>query len=416
LFSIGGAALTMILIAGWLISIAVEYRTSPLLLTWCLAASAAFTAIGTTGRFERVAVLALAAALLVPVAERHRHVRGAVLLVGVPWMALIAARSLPQIAHFTAYSNDDWLAYQAAGYRIFMHGFWLEGGSKVFDYQPLYRWISGGLHLAFGDSSVGEVYWDAICLLLGGCVGFAVVNRAAGFRWALAAFVGTLATYWLGTIWYFVGRGLSEVAAAGWAFIAALILMEEGGTTRTAALAGLFAVLMFYTRLNHLLFAFFLVALMTPFYFRPAAAYIATFVSGVLFFAARTWWYTGHFSVLYGTSLKNNDTGLRLATVASPEVWGKIWHSLRALVWMNEPPSPDSRAALVVTGAVLSIAVLLRLPKFNRLPFGLAVVIAGACVSSLFAHTHNYPGRMSVHLAPFAVAMTMTAGAKLLAR
>jgi hypothetical protein len=149
---------------------------------------------------------------------------------------------------------------------------------------------------------------------------------------------------------------------------------------------------------------------------RPALAYLGTFAAGVMLFATRTWWYTGVFSILYGTSLKNNDTGLRLTTIASPEVWGKIWHSLRALAWMNEPPSPDPRAALVVIGLLLSAAALLHLPKFNRLPLSIAVVTLGACVSSLLAHTHNYPGRMSIHLAPFAVAMTATAGARLLGR
>jgi hypothetical protein len=46
----------------------------------------------------------------------------------------------------------------------------------------------------------------------------------------------------------------------------------------------------------------------------------------------------------------------------------------------------------------------------------LAIVTIGAGASSFLAHTHNYPGRMSIHLAPFAVAMTLTAGAKLLGR
>jgi len=39
--------------------------------------------------------------------------------------------------------------------------------------------------------------------------------------------VATLATLWAGTTWYFVGRGLSEVAAAGWAFIASLLLLNR---------------------------------------------------------------------------------------------------------------------------------------------------------------------------------------------
>jgi hypothetical protein len=411
------ATLVVLLLAAWALSIVFAYRASPALLAWCVASASVLAVAGATGRVERLAVVLLAGAVLVPVAAPHRNLRGALLLVGVPWLALIAARSLPQVAHVTAYSNDDWLAYQAAGYRVFMSGFWLEGGSKVFDYQPLYRWMSGALHLLFGDSSVGETYWDALCLLMGASVAFVLVDRTAGFRWAVAAAVATLVTFWTGTIWYFVGRGLSEVAAAGWAFIAALLLLHRGATdARLAVLAGVFAVLMFYTRLNHLLFAVFLVALMTPFALRPALAYLGTFAAGVMLFAARTWWYTGVFSILYGTSLKNNDTGLRLTTIASPEVWGRIWHSLRALVWMNEPPSPDPRAVLVVAGVLLSIAALLRLPKVNRLPLSLAVVTIGACVSSLLAHTHNYPGRMSIHLAPFAVAMTATAGARLFAR
>ena len=416
-FVVVETALVVLLVAGWLAAIAFEFRASPVLLVWCLAATSALLALGTNARFERFAVLLLAGAVLVPVAERDRHLRGALLLVGVPWLALIAGQALPRIAHFIAYSNDDWLAYQVAGYRIFMNGFWLEGGSKAFDYQPLYRWISGALHLVFGDSSVGESYWDGICLLLGASVAFVVVDRQAGFKWAVAAAVATLATFWLSTIWYFVGRGLSEVAAAGWGFIAALILLRNReADARLAAVAGMFAVLMFYTRLNHLIFAVFLLALLPRIAVRPVAAYLATFAAGVALFATRTWWYNGVFSILYGTSLKNNDTGLRLTTIGSAEVWGKIWHSVRALVWLNEPPSPDIRAVLVVAGVLLSIGVVLQLPKLNRLPLSVAVVTLGACVSSLLAHTHNYPGRMSIHLAPFAVAMTATAGARLFAR
>src|SRR5207249_442981 len=93
--------------------------------------------------------------------------------------------------------------------------------------------------------------------------------------------------------------------------------------------------------------------------------------------------------------------------------WAKIWHSLRALVWMNEPPSFDPRALLVVAGVLLAVAAILQVPKINRLPLSIAVVTAGATISAFLAHTHNYPGRMSIHLVPFAVAMTAIAGAKL---
>src|SRR6476660_1308612 len=65
----------------------------------------------------------------------------------------------------------------------------------------------------------------------------------------------------VGTIWYFVGRGLSEIAAAGFAFFAALAIMRAGGRMAVAAAAGALAVLMFYARLNQLIFALFLAAL-----------------------------------------------------------------------------------------------------------------------------------------------------------
>ena len=423
----------VVLLAAWMMSVVFEYWSSPALLTWCVVATSVLAACGTTGRFERLSALILLAAVFVPVAEPHRNLRGAFLLVGVPWLALFAARTLPQVGHFSAYSNDDWLAYQVAGYRIYMNGFWLEGGSRVFDYQPLYRWMSGLLHLIFGDSSVGEAYWDAVCLLLGALVAFALVKPAAGFRWATAAAAATLATFSLGTIWYFVGRGLSEVAAAGWAFLAAITLLRaQKGRAAVAVAAGALAVLMFYTRLNHLLFAVSLLALLVPadvparwrdvfdalprINLRAAVLYAATFAGGVVLFATRTWWYTGVFSVLYGTSLKNNDTGLRLGTIASQEVWARISHSLRALVWMNEPPAAELRALIVAAGVVLSILALLQVPRLSRLPFAIAVVTLGACASSLFVHTHNYPGRMSIHLAPFAIAMTANAGARLFGR
>ena len=398
-FAAAAAAATVTLVgvlaAWWLASFAAAQRASPWVLVWSAAAAAVLIAAGTTGRFERVAAVLLIGAACVPVAAPQRNLRGAFLLVGVPWLAFFVARSLPQIGHFSAYSIDDWLAYQVAGYRIFMNGFWLEGGNHVFDYQPLYRWIAGSLHLVFGDSSVGEVYWDAACLLTGALLCFSLVKTVAGFRLAVAAAASTLAIFTLGTVWYFLGRGLSEIAAAGWAFLAAdFILRSRLGRVRAAVAGGLFAVLMFYTRLNHLLFAGFLLALLLPLRapaewrpamaairrirVRAAAAYAAAFGLGVALFALRTWWFTGVFSVLYGTSLKNNDTGLRLTSIGSGEVWRRIAHSLSALLWMNEPPSPDPRAALVVLGVLLSGLALLQVPRLSRLPLALAIVTLGA--------------------------------------
>jgi hypothetical protein len=115
------------------------------------------------------------------------------------------------------------------------------------------------------------------------------------------------------------------------------------------------------------------------------------------------------FSLLYGTALKNNDTGLRLTTLGVPAVWRAVSHSLSSLIWMNEPPRPDVRAAWVAVGAVLAVGALLQIPKLRQLPAPIALVCVAAGASSLFVHTHNYPGRMSVHLVPFAAALTTCA-------
>jgi hypothetical protein len=419
------SALVAVLLAGWTALLIGDYRASPLLLAWTALASGVLAVAAATGRLDRFAVLLLLAAPFVPVASAHRNWRGGILLAGVPWLVFFGARSLTQIGHITAYSVDDWLAYQAAAYRIYMNGYWLEAGSKLFDYQPLYRWISGALHLIFGDSSVGEAYWDALCLLGGGMLAFTIVAPRGGFRLAVAAASITLSLFAVGTIWYFIGRGLSEISAAGFGFAASLCLLGSGADWRIAATAGLLAALMFYTRLNHLVFGAVLVVLLLPaglvtacrqvksaswrVFLRPASAYLATFAAGVALFALRTWWYTGVFSVFLGTSLKNNDIGLRPSTIASPEVWSRIRHSLGALVWMNEPPHPDVRAVVVVVGVGVALLVLFQVPRLKELPLSLALVVVGALASSLVTHTHNYPGRMSIHLVPFAVAMAVAA-------
>ncbi len=422
--------LVLVLAAAWTASLVLEYRSSPLLIAWCIAAACVLGASGAAGRFDRLSALLLPAAALVPVARAHRNLRGALLMVGIPWLALFAVRAIPQIGHFSAYSSDDWLVYQVSGYRIFLNGFWLEGGSRAFDFQPLYRWISGTLHLLFGDSSVGEVYWDAACLLAGAMVAFTLVEASAGYRSAVVAAGATLATFTLGTIWYFPGRGLSEIAAAGFAFLAALSILRTTGGLVAAAGAGALAVLTFYTRLNHLPFALSLAALYLPAGvpanwrgawpalvrlnpWRPLV-FAATLAAGVTLFALRTWWFTGVFSVLYGTALKNNDTGLRLTTIGSPEVWRRISHSLAGLVWMNEPPGFDPRSAIVFVGLLLSVLALLQVPRVSRLPLSIAAVAVGASASSFLAHTHAYPGRMSIHLVPFAAAMTIVAAASVL--
>lgn len=420
-----------ILVVGLSLRLLAQLRPGVPVLLWVAGSSAAAVVLALLPQqgLHRAAGLIGLAAVAVPVGARLRNLRGAFLMIGAPWLAFFAAWSIQQVGHFSVYSVDDWLTYQVAGYRIYMHGYWLEGGNAVFDFQPFYRWMTGALHLVFGDSSVGEVYWDATCLLIGALLAFQLGRVTAGFRWGLAAAVATLATYTLGTPWYFLGRGLSEIAAAGWAFLAIFFLLRaRRGSLAWAGAAGVAAVLMFYTRLNHLLFAGFLVAaglsLRTPATMAavtralgrarraPAALFAATFAAGVLFFAWRTWHYTGVFSLFHGTSLKVNDTGLRPWTLFDGGVWVKVGHSLANLILMNEPPHTDPRAVIMVAGAVITIAALLQTPVARWVPATVVILAAGATVSAFFAHAHGYPGRFSIHLVPFASALVMIVAAQ----
>jgi hypothetical protein len=122
----------------------------------------------------------------------------------------------------------------------------------------------------------------------------------------------------------------------------------------------------------------------------------------------RTWWYTGVFSLFYGTSLRHNDTGLRPWTMFDGEVWSRVGHSLAGLAFMNEPPTPDPRAGFVTLGMLLAFAALLPLPIVRQQPLAIVLLVLGACVGAFFAHAHHYPGRLSIHLVPLAVALSLT--------
>ena len=424
------SSLVFLLVAAWSVSLMRSLRPSFAMSAWTLLMATLVVLIGVQGRFDRITGPLLLGSVLVPIGTRHRNWRTVAVMVGIPWMALFLTRSLPQIGQVSAYSaNDDWSIFQSAAYRIFLQGYWLEGGSRTFYFQPLYRWVAGALHVIFGDSSVGETYWDAACLLGEALLSYALVKRVAGFRWGMAAAAATLATFTIGTVWYLIGRGLSEITAAGWMTLGIAHLWRARSGRIAASLgAAIFAVLMFYTRLNHLLFAGALIAFLLPtrtaaqwsgpwrairmVNARTVAIYLATIAAGVGLFAARTWWYTGHFSVLYGTSFAVQQTGLGLNTIDSSSAWARVGGNLSAMIWMNEPPRPDVRAALVALGVVLSLAALVQIPYANRLPLSIALATGGAMASSFIAFAHHYPGRMSVHLVPFAVAMTACAASR----
>jgi hypothetical protein len=277
-----------------------------------LAATIAACAAVWTVTLARVAPLALAIVLLAPAGRRDPGARTALWLLGVPWMVVAAVFAFPRIGEITLYSaGDDWLSYQVSAYRIYLQGYWLEAGEKLFYYQPLYRWIAGALHIVFGDSSAGEMFWDGGCLLIGAMLSFVICRPWLGGLAALIAAVLTLTLFTITPIWYFIGRGLAEISAGAFAWLAILLLLRSHHAGVPAVLAaGALAVLAFYTRLNHMLFAGSLVAFLLPLNTtsdalrRPVqlwrsirvsylAAYVSVLALGLLLLALRAWSYTG---------------------------------------------------------------------------------------------------------------------------
>lgn len=427
-----GALLTPVLITllslSWSVSVFIRYRPNPSVLAWTAMASLGMASVAWGHRDQRFAVLLLFGCLAVPVSRHLRNLKGAFFLLGLPWLSLFMVEHLPRVGKFTLYTlEDDWLTFQRFAHRIFMEGYWLEGGEKMFWFQPLYRWINGALHILFGDSSVGEALWDTFCLLIAALFCFHIVKVFAGFRWGLLAGAMTLGTFALPPFLVHIGRGLSEISAVGFAYLGAICLLrcrsKQWGWSVAAAVC---ATLAFYTRLNHLPFVLSLAALLLPIRF-PAGGWLSVYAIarrfsagalvvflggvtlGVVLFAMRTWYYTGVFSVFYGTSKQFLSTGLGVSTVLSPVAWARAIESVWVVATGSDPPSLRIRRIPVTAGVVTAGLALLRVPLVRRIPLGPSVLCIAAVVPSLLVRGTAYPGRFSIHLVPIAIALSVCA-------
>jgi len=434
-FTIATAALALLLLATWVVAAVAFLEPGRLAALWVVTASAATFAAGIVGVHSagRLSVLVLLAAFLVPVPERLRNVRGAVLLVGVPWLALFAGSLLVDVGRITLFTpGDDFTHFQRFAYRIYMQGFWLEGGQWAFWYQPLYRWVIGATHIVFGDSSIGEWYLDAACLLISASFAFVVCDKVASFRWGVAAAAMLLATVAIGPSWWIVGRDLSEITAAGFAYTAALLLVSERRAELWCAVAaGILAVLCFYTRLNHLLWLCAMIALLLPLdvsagaLWRPrewwprvplasAAIILAVLGVGLTLFAWRTYYYTGFFSVFYGTQRQ------LVATIQPTDTFAlavrHLIESVLVLATVQDPPRFDPRAILVVGGIAVAVLALLRVPWCRDVPAGPALFCVSGLAGALVARGTAYVGRFSIHLMPVAVALAACCAANVVDR
>lgn len=385
--------------------------------------SAAAAATFGRNNLMRALPLLLGVSALLRIPRRMQNIFGAQLLIGVPFLVMIAARGFSDIGRTTWYSSgDDWWVFQRYAYRIYLQGFWLEGGEPTFWFQPFYRWIAGALHLVFGDASHGELFWDGAAAWAGGLFAFHVARVFAGFRWGIAAAVITLLLMTAGPGWYLFGRGLSEFSSAGLIYAAALWALRGRGSATYVVVAGICAAIAFYTRLNNLPFAFALVAFSLPIrqpagdWFRwrewwprvsrPVMTGIIVALAGaILLFGLRTYYYTGQFSALAGTQASARSVWQPTGT--GETVAQNVIGSVMLVLTMNDPARFDVRALPLMFGIFAAILALCGVPPFRRLPMNVAMMCLAGMAGAFVARGSAYPGRFSVHLIPVTVALTL---------
>jgi hypothetical protein len=401
---------------------------SPLTLGYAAILSLATTVAALSGRdaLMRLAPLVLLTSTVLPIARRARNRIGWSLLIALPFLAMVMTIGSPQVGIFTWYSGgDDWWMFQRWAYRIFMQGYWLEGGQPTFWFQPLYRWIAGGLHMLFGDSSVGELFWDAGAALTCALYAFHITRVVAGFRWGVLASTTTLALFTLGPAWYLVGRGLSEFSSAGMICGAALLaLRARNGSRGFALLAGLLATLGFYTRLNNLPMALAVAAFALPVrqtvgdLFHPVRWWprasrevllgvIGVIALGMWLFTARTWYYTGRIDMFFGTTAALNSVWQ--PSDGPLQALERVGSSVMMLLTMNDPPRFDVRALPVLGGFLIAIVAAAGVKRLARLPLNAVVFCLAGIVGALVARGTAYPGRFSIHLIPVTVTIAVCA-------
>ncbi len=416
-----------LLLAGSVLAV-IQRAGSGLAIGAATAIGAVFAVIPVVGSnaLTRLAPVLLFGVAALPLPRRVRNHFGLSLLVLVPFLALMVVLGLPQAGLFTWYSSgDDWWMFQRYGYRIFMEGYWLEGGSPTFWFQPLYRWISGALHMAFGDSSIGELYWDGLCMAAGAAFAFHVARAFAGFRAGVIAAALTLTLFTMGPAWYLFGRGLSELSSMGLLYAAALCALRGRHGDRPALFAAaILGALSFYTRLNNLPMLVALVGMAWPVAqpvgdwvrprvllakaSRPVAAAILLGAAGAMWlFTARTWHYTGVIDMFHGTQAGHLSVWKQANTVA--EGVQLLAGSLLMVLTMSDPPRLDPRAVPVIFGVLAAVAGVLRLGRLRDLPLNASMLCLAGMVGSFVARGTAYPGRFTVHLIPVTVALSVCA-------
>jgi hypothetical protein len=399
-------------------------------------AAGAAVAVWMPARQWHYAMLALFAAMRMPLPPSLRNVRGAFILLAPFWLALHVVDTYLDIGFDRTQRlmpGNDWWQSQRYAYRIFMQGYWLEGGELTFKFRPLYRWIAGALHLLFGQSQTGENYWDAILIVVMALFAFEIVRRYRGFEWGIGAAALTLTAYLSGPGHVFIGRGLSDITSAGLIYLSALCMLaaRDSRSTTLLIVASVCALLGAAARENNVPMALAVVMFAWPVdarasviwrprewfagVWRPALVAVPlALLLGAALFALRAWHYTGELSAGVRSQ---SDLMVWRPSMSVRDGIAAMASSVMMIATTVDPPRFHNGALPVLAGFFLSVLAVLGAPFARGLPLSLVVWTLAAFSPALLVRGSAYSGRFSVHvIGCTAAVVTCAAGAAISAR
>jgi hypothetical protein len=130
---------------------------------------------------------------------------------------------------------------------------------------------------------------------------------------------------------------------------------------------------------------------------------------GLLLFAWRTWYYTGVFSVFYGTQrdlLAIWQPGMDVGTVLA-----RMAGSVMMVLTMNDPARFDPFGLPLLLGAAISVLAIVGVPRLRELAIAPVVFCLSGLAGSLVARGSAYPGRFSFHVIAVSCAVVTCAAA-----
>ncbi len=350
--------------------------------------------------------------------DRYQHFGTKVfLLFGPALLSYFTIRWWPQLERISLWPlGDDHTAYQSFARLIVVEGQLLTAGEPIFRYNPFYRYIAAFFHWLFGPSAIAQRLAD-VWFILGAASMLASISR----KLQISAFFSILIpmaltiTYLAGDYWHHIGWGLAEYSAMFFLVSAIYYLSLGSGSLATVLTAGVFAVIGFWLRLDHIgVLAGIVFFLIEPekgscsmvwkdfihkvkMNLKPIAVYLGVLGSGFLILMLRNWFAGGQF-VIHSSNHPNFSKAVTLENFYYIFAGGNKFSSGPSLGLLAVP------SLTLLLGTILGLTALIWRPwPLARLPLSIGITLTGLLSVYFFLHAWGYPPRYSIHLLPITV-------------